>query len=99
MRATIVAALIAASPSVAIAQAMPGYPTDVTQPVRIVIDNRAPCFGGRIGQMRENNARMTAKQEARRLRKLGFTVETVTLSAGMDRSQRDIGARIFTAIC
>ncbi len=98
MRAIILAALLA-TPAPAIAQAMPGDPTDIMQPVRIVIDNSAPCFGGRIGQMRENNARITAKREARRLRKLGFTVETVTLSAGMDRSQRDIGARIFTAIC
>ncbi|WP_162234657.1 glycosyltransferase family 4 protein [Sphingomonas sp. Leaf231] len=42
---------------------------------------------------------MTANQEARRLRKLGYRVRVVTLSAGMDRTATDINARIFTAIC
>ena len=55
--------------------------------------------GGRIGQARENNGRVTANREARRLRKLGYTVHIVPLSAGMDRTAADINARIFTAIC
>ncbi|KQN93871.1 hypothetical protein ASE95_02910 [Sphingomonas sp. Leaf231] len=74
-------------------------PATAVEPITIYVDNRAPCFGGRIGQARENNARMTANQEARRLRKLGYRVRVVTLSAGMDRTATDINARIFTAIC
>lgn len=90
-------ALIAA-PAPAIGQLV-DQPFDRTRPVTIYVDNRAPCFGGRIGQARENNARMTANHEARRLRKLGYTVRIVTLSAGIDRTATDINARIFTSIC
>lgn len=74
-------------------------PFDKSRPVTIYVDNRGPCFGGRIGQRRENAARVTANQEARRLRKLGYTVRIVTLSAGMDRTAADINTRIFTSIC
>lgn len=98
MRLFLIAAFAIVAPALAVAQLL-DEPADKSKPVTIYVDNRAPCFGGRIGQARENNARMTANQEARRLRKLGYTVRIVTLNAGMDRTAADINARIFTAIC
>ncbi len=98
LRLSLIAAVAIAAPALAVAQ-LPDEPADKSKPVTIYVDNRAPCFGGRIGQARENTGRMTAKREARRLRKLGYTALIVPLSAGMDRTAADINARIFTAIC
>ncbi len=98
MRLSLIAALAIAAPAFAFAQ-LPDEPADKSKPVTIYVDNRAPCFGGRIGQARENNGRVTANREARRLRKLGYKVHIVPLSAGMDRTAADINARILTAIC
>lgn len=96
--ALILAAAIAVAPAFAVGQ-QAEEPFDKSRPVTIYVDNRGPCFGGRIGQARENAARWAANGEARRLRKLGYTVRIVTLSAGMDRTAADINARIFTSIC
>ncbi len=98
MRLFLTAAFAITAPAPAVAQLLE-EPADKGKPVTIYVDNRASCFGGRIGQARENNGRMTANREARRLRKLGYTVNIVPLSAGIDRTATDINARIFTAIC
>ncbi len=98
MRLFLLAALAIAAPALAVAQLL-DEPADKSKPITIFVDNRAPCFGGRIGQARENNGRVTANREARRLRKLGYTVNIVPLNAGMDRTAADINARIFTATC
>ena len=94
----IIAAAIVVAPAFAVGQQVE-EPFDTSRPVTIYIDNRGPCFGGRIGQARENASRWTANSEARRLRKLGYTVRIIPLSAGMDRTAADINARIFTSIC
>jgi len=70
------------------------------QPTKtIVIDQRRPCFAGRIGEAREFVARMEANQLARQLRKEGYKVKVVYLGAGMDRTMPDDSFRTFTAIC
>jgi len=75
-------------------------PAAAPQPTKtIVIDQRRPCFAGRIGEAREFVARMEANQLARQLRKEGYKVKVVYLGAGMDRTMPDDSFRTFTAIC
>jgi hypothetical protein len=65
----------------------------------IIVDNRAPCFGGQIGAGRELMARMTARNEERRLRKEGYKVKMIYLTPGMERTAPDDSFRTFTSPC
>jgi hypothetical protein len=70
------------------------------QPVKtIVIDNRAPCFGGKIGEAREWSNAMTARALAKDLRKEGYKVRVITLSPGFDQSIPTDNYKTFTSPC